>query len=363
MEKLKPLEKRSLTFVTTNNCNAACEHCLMCCKPGGKHTLTFEQMKKAIDEADQAYDLLQVVFTGGEPTLLGKDLLLTIAYCSSKGIMTRMVTNAMWADTPEHAEDCIKLFRAAGLCEINFSYDDYHAAFIPEQNIINAWKASKNKGFAGVLIANAQSATSTIDAAYIKKMLDEDVLTWDMDQRYERKERGHRFSEDGTEYIITESRLQCTGRAKERLAAEHYLDFCTDEELQTATCNGVVTRATVSFDNHLWACCGVQSSGNSILDLGDLNVESITDVAERAADSIILNAIHEVGPYRMMMYAKYKDPSIVWKEKYFSMCEMCNDMTTNPKAVKVLKENVLDLFNMISYMRKLNREAAEAEAQ
>jgi len=363
MEKLKPLEKRSLTFVTTNNCNAACDHCLMGCKPGGKQSLTFEQMKKVIDEADQAYDLLQVVFTGGEPTLLGADLIKAIAYCKEKILMTRLVTNAHWADTPEHAEEYVRKLREAGLFELNFSYDDYHAPYIPEEHIINAWKASKGKGFFGVLIGNTQSANPTIDAAYIKKMLGEDVLTWDMEQRYERKEREHRFAADGTEYVIIESKLQRTGRAEERLGVEYYLDFCADEELQTATCSGVVTRATVSFDNHLWACCGVEASGNPILDLGDLNVESITDVAERAADSIILNAIHEVGPYRMMMYAKYKDPSIVWKEKYFSMCEMCNDMTTNPKAVKVLRENVRDLFNMISYMRKLNREAAEAEAQ
>jgi len=358
MEKLKPLEKRSLTFVTTNDCNAACDHCLMGCKPGGKQSLTFEQMKKVIAAADQAYDLLQVVFTGGEPTLLGKDLVLAIAYCSAKGIMTRMVTNAHWASTPEQAEECVKLLRAAGLNEINFSYDDYHAAFIPEQNIINAWKATKGKGFMGVLIANAQSANPTIDAAYIKKMLGEDVMTWDMDQRYQRKEREHRIVEDGTEYVITESKLQRTGRAAESLGEESYLDFYAEEDLKYGACRSAVSRAAVSYDNHLWACCGVKASGNAILDLGNLNLHSITEVAERAADSVILTAISEVGPYRLARYVKTKDPSIRWKDKYFNLCEICNDLTTNPKAVKVLKENILDLFHMINYVRSLEKEAA-----
>lgn len=99
-------------------------------------------MLSAIEQAAQC-DYQVVVFTGGEPTLAGKDLFTAIARASSLGLSTRVVSNAHWAATDALASRMVNALLGAGLCEINFSTGDQHARFVSVDNIVRAARAAR----------------------------------------------------------------------------------------------------------------------------------------------------------------------------------------------------------------------------
>jgi len=136
---------KTLSFITTDECSARCAHCLMQSGPDRPTKLSYVQIRDRIDEIALTGDYVLVVFTGGECTRLGDDLLDAIAYANVHGLITRAVTNSEWATTTEAAEKTIGDLREAGLQELSLSYDDFHRVWIPEANLLRAWEASKNQ--------------------------------------------------------------------------------------------------------------------------------------------------------------------------------------------------------------------------
>jgi MoaA/NifB/PqqE/SkfB family radical SAM enzyme len=83
-------EHRTLSIMPTFQCTAQCAHCGTLSSPREKIRLPLEYMLSAIDQAaDAGYGV--VVFTGGEPTLAGRNLITAIERAASHGLMVRMV--------------------------------------------------------------------------------------------------------------------------------------------------------------------------------------------------------------------------------------------------------------------------------
>lgn len=343
---LQPFIGTSIAFITTNNCTAKCAHCVMCCTPGEKYMLTFEQMR-------EKEELLLVVFTGGEPTLLKDQLLKSIRYCNDLGILTRIVTNAHWATSIERAKEILHALREAGLDEINFSLDDYHAPYVPIEYVRNAWKAAKGMGFPSLVIANSHGKNDTITPEYIKEFLGEDIQTRDFNHRYGYSDGREKRDEDGTLYIITEGKLQKTGRANGSVEDENFYDVTDSSDLNCA-CRNLLEMPSVSYLNELWACCGSNSDHNTILNLGSLEEDTFENLMLRASNSVLLNALRYIGPYALTKYVTQKDPSITFSDNFHTLCEVCEALTRNPKAVEVLRSNMMELTSLI-----MMREEAE----
>lgn len=112
-------------------------------------------MKKYIDCCVREFPTINVVvFTGGECTLLKKDLLEAIRYCSKKKKITRIVTNGHWGKLRESARTMLNSLTEAGLNEINLSTGKDHLKYVPLSNIINIMiESSKNENIKGVIIS------------------------------------------------------------------------------------------------------------------------------------------------------------------------------------------------------------------
>lgn len=348
---IKPFGMKSLTFITTDDCTARCAHCVMCCTPGAKHYLTYEKMVKSIDEVHEKYGLNLVVFTGGEPTMLKNDLLKTIYHCNRLGILTRIVTNAHWAETYDRAREILSVLRQAGLGEVNFSMDDYHAPYVPMEYVRNAWMACKGLGFQSVVIANCHGENAVINPEYIQNFLGEKIFVRPADAPRGQKAPGEKNAEDGTLYIISEGRLQKNGRAAEEIADEDFIQYENQERLG-GVCDLLCAQPSISFTNHVWSCCGIEGEDNPVLKLGDANKESVIDIVERASDSVILNAIRYIGPYHLMRYVQRKNPELKFKDNYHSVCEICGDLTNNKEAIKILRSNYMELYHAIAECEK-----------
>jgi MoaA/NifB/PqqE/SkfB family radical SAM enzyme len=132
---------RTLAVMPTYRCVANCASCGTLSNPKVETELSLQAIIECIREAKRL-NFANIVFTGGEPMLCWKKLLKAIKETKKLSMMTRLVTNAYWATTPNKALKKIQILKKAGLDEINFSTGDEHAKFIPLANIINAISAS-----------------------------------------------------------------------------------------------------------------------------------------------------------------------------------------------------------------------------
>ena len=329
------LVANTLTVILTNRCNAECDHCCMNSGPGRTETVDIDTVRKAIDELHKRHPLGVVVFAGGEATLAKSVLRQAIQHCASKGILTRLVTNASWAKTLKTAERVLGYLRRDGLSELNFSADDFHLPFVSLNNVINAWKAAKGKGFMSVLIANSYSTASEITASYLRERLgaEEPIRT-------DRHGNGHIFvlpSDDGTFYGISSSRYQRLERA-ERRVADKYFDTIDSDRMLARACPHAFRSPALSPKGHLLACCGFELDVNAVLDLGDVGSAPVRSLQEKALDDPVLKGIIYLGPYYLMTLAKQVAPEIRFKERYGSVCEVCRSIVRSPGAIQVLRE-------------------------
>lgn len=130
---------RTLAIMLTNKCNFFCDHCSVCSGPDKNDVLSDEVIKKAIDQAYFIPSIRVVSFTGGEVTLYSEKLKMAISYAHEKGFITRIVTNAWWANSLEKSKEYCNELVFYGLDEINISYDDFHEEYLEqfggEQNL------------------------------------------------------------------------------------------------------------------------------------------------------------------------------------------------------------------------------------
>ncbi|MEA9482827.1 radical SAM protein [Xanthomonas campestris] len=93
MDLCTTLLRKTLTFITTYRCTAACTQCCFESSPKVKGRLGRDEMIRALHDVKNRFKSLRVVvFTGGEATLLKDDLVAVIAEATSLGLVTRIVS-------------------------------------------------------------------------------------------------------------------------------------------------------------------------------------------------------------------------------------------------------------------------------
>lgn len=333
MEPFCSMDNGLITFITTNECSARCAHCLMRSGPERHEKLTASQIKDAIERITEWYDAKVVVFTGGECTRLGDDLFESIAFASAKGLLTRIVTNGEWAETDESTKKMIESLRSVGLNEMNISYDDFHAAWIPLDYVVRVWKASKGQGFSSVVFAVGAGPRSRITPETMMRALGENVsLAYD---ELGRPNKPAAASNDGTSYMISNSKILRIGRG--RALREDYSCFRKTSDVFTQKCPYQNTQPVITPLMHVAACCGINPSDNKLLDFGDIDHCAVDELQE-----LYHRAIHILGPgYLVDMVRECYPDSQFGRKKYSSICEMCEDLTTSNEAIQTIKKNAL----------------------
>jgi len=306
--------------------------------------LNLATIKKAVDELHLSSPLLTVVFAGGEPTLTKQTLSGAIRYCADRKINTRLVTNASWAKTENTARKLLERLRRDGLEELNISVDDHHLPYISFENVVNAWKVSKEFDFGAVVIANSHGIRSTITPEFIMKRLGETISL--------------RFDENGTDCTdvraakgstyraISNSKLQRLERADEALAKEEFSPASNVEDLNMG-CPNAVKSAALSPNGHLLSCCGFELEGNAVLDFGDVNLSPMEDLVHQANNDMIVSAIAILGPLFLKNFIQKVAPEIDFPKQYGTVCEVCNSVVKNPRAIQILRDRMNILGPMV----------------
>lgn len=300
-------------------CNFACQHCSVGSSPKTIFPMPDDVLAAALDGLADLPSIRVVVFTGGEPTMRKRVLLDSIARVKAHGVLTRIVTNAWWAETPEKAARWVRELRDAGLDELSTSWDDFHSPFAPFERVVNAIRASLDAGLR-VALATINDRDAVYSGAVVRQKVAEalDVGVDELDQLLF-------LCDDNPTPSGTAKGLDVSG-------------LPTDNKLDMG-CREVVHTLSVHPDGTVKACCGHQQFYAPDLTIGDVREESLAQIAERAQQNLLYWMIHSVGPKRML-------EQLGAEGEYASICHACGVLLNEHRdeLMDYLTANRDDLF-------------------
>ena len=280
----------------TYTCPLSCAHCCFSSNPANKEKLPIELILQTIRVLDQS-TIQMVAFTGGEPLLLGDNLVAAVREASSQGFVTRVVTSAYWGKNLSVARKKLEQLKEAGLQEISISWDDFHEEFITFECVYNVfWTAIE----LGIL-----PAINVVQAGNSH---------WNSERV--RNELG--LGELGKNLVV-ETPLNLNGRAESQLK-----DAGLRPSRTIGPCPYVLLGPTLSAKNKLLACCGVIPDTDALVLDPEFKPENLKTAVENGLKSPLLNWIYLRGPYAVMEYIskRYEIP-IPEKERIGGNCEAC----------------------------------------
>ena len=336
---------KSICFLTTYNCNARCSYCE--CGPRERDRLSLAEMKRLIDEGLELGTVGQVVFSGGEPTLLGDDLFEGIAYAHERRLLTRVVTNGFWGKSPEAAAAFVDRLIAAGLSEINISVDDLHQKYVPMWRVKNAYLACYERMFP-CLIAHKQDRNSTITPEYLEREFGVELIRFDPRQRYT-PEENRRLISSGSIIPITRDE-----------------ELADPEEMLSSnwrnSCSSVLRDIIVGAKGNFLPCCGIVTKDLPELTRHSLRHHSLLEAIDDANRDLILNWLALEGPAAIADFVHEVDPSITFRDRYAGICHICNDVLSRPEVRQILQDQVEEVRERVTLHRAF-LEAARGDGE
>jgi pyruvate-formate lyase-activating enzyme len=315
---------KTLSLMPTFRCTAACTHCGTLSSPANKTTLSHDVLEDAIRQAaGNGYGV--VVFTGGEPTLIGPRLESAIRLAKSLGLLTRIVTNGWWARTPIRAKKKIAELIDAGLDEINFSTGDQHVRFVPLRVVVQGIRAAVEGGL-GVAVMIECTMQRVVTKQSIEAHPEMRALVSDR---------------PNAQIIIHESPWMPLDPNE----IQEYPKGVAINRFNLASrqgCDSVLGTTTVEADGTIGACCGIGMRLVPELQMGNIANTSLAEAARRAEMDFLKRWVRIEGPERILQWASSYDPSIQWENLYAHRCQACIRMYQDPRVRRVITEHHLE---------------------
>ena len=314
-------EARTLSVMPTYRCTAECAHCGTLSSPREKTRLPVDHMLSAIDQAaDNGY--VVVVFTGGEPTLAGRDLIAGIERAAARGLIVRMVTNAHWAISAEAADRRLREWMSAGLSEINYSTGDQHTRFVPLERVFRATRAAAKAGLRVCIMVETVK----------ERRVTEETIEADPEFAAIRTD----FPEVGIR--IHESPWMPLSPSQVQEYPGDILANAGNLAMRSG-CNSVLSTTTIEADGRIGACCGLGMRLIPELQLGAIADTSLADADREAGDDFLKRWIRVEGTEKILAWAATHDPEIEWENMYAHRCQACLRIYQDPKVRAVIRDH------------------------
>lgn len=336
--------KKSLCLLVTYRCNAACYHCCVEADPYRSEQMSIDEIHRYIDEAASEPSIKIVVFSGGEPTLLGDQLVDAISYANSKKLKTRVVSNGYWGKSMESALAMIDRLMEAGLTEINFSLSDYHQSFIPTGCVQNALRAANTRGLkvALGLIYDRRSKINPETLPVVMGLDPDDVGT--IDELY----RGASYNTKKA-WVISAPVMPVTRAARTipesvLLAQENF----TEMNEKGPKCPSILNNLSVRPNGDVQVCCGCGTSSSIEFVVGNLWEESLSYIINRGENDLIFNWIALKGPYALAHFIYDHKPEILFRKRYVNLCDICVELMSRTDTVEALAKYATEVADQIA---------------
>lgn len=265
---------RSMTFITTYQCTAACRECCFECSPQmDSKQLSSSAMIKMIEDAKNTMPNLElIVFSGGECFMLKDELFATIAFASSNNLKTRCVSNGYWGKTLNGAKRIAAKLVESGITEMNLSTGMEHQEWVPLDSILNCMEALAEAGIFCLVTVEKDSESSNCWNAISSNA------------RYLRL-------------------IEMHGK-KLSLACNSWMPFHIDAnpratnglKVQKAQCDQLFNNLVITPYKKISACCGLTFEHIPDLHMGQYGEVSILDAISEIASDFLKIWLYVDGP-------------------------------------------------------------------
>ncbi len=153
-----------LHLLLTYQCNLECEHCFVWGSPWQDGTMTMQDIRHILQQAQELGTIEAIYFEGGEPFLYYAVLLKGVQEAAKMGFRVGIVSNGYWATDVEDAREWLQPF--TGLIHaLSVSSDLYHWDEKLSRQARNASTAAEHLGIPIGYLSVAQPEANDVDAA------------------------------------------------------------------------------------------------------------------------------------------------------------------------------------------------------
>jgi hypothetical protein len=322
----------TLTVIATYRCTAACEHCCFQSNPYIQGRVPQDRLIAYIDQAAEIGSIQVVCFSGGEPFLLGQDLVELVERCSRHGLLTRVVTNGYWAVNDDGTRLWLSNLVEAGLNEINFSTGDDHQKFVPLERIVRGMAISLEFGLTQALmiedrLGRAVGKQTVLDLAVKYPDLNTAIINGEVSIL---ESPWMEFSTDG--YKIEQHQALKVNSANVHLREP---------------CKSVLSTIVVTPSEQLGVCCGLPRQEIPELHAGDLKMLPMKQLIDKALSDFINIWLFVEGPEKILAWAAQHDTSIEWEDKYAHNCDACRAIFKDSRVMTAIRKYHHEKLNEI----------------
>lgn len=285
-----------------------------------------------IDEAVSDFGTIKnIVFTGGECFLIGKDLPLLISHSTLYGLSTRVVSNGYWATSYETAIQRLQLLIKSGLKEINFSTGDNHQKFIPLNNIINGIRAAYDLGVR--LICLSIETDSNLKTNNSLNIIHNDPYLQPM-------------IKEGSLFVINGAWMHF-----KKTEEINVLSTPFHEKMMRQPCENIFSNIFINPHSQLLSCCGITVEFNKFLKLGNLDNNKIKSLYNYQCNDLLKIWLHIDGP--AVIYDEVVKSRGLIKKEFNHKCAYCLELIKDEENIKVLRMLIKENLPNIIYKQKM----------
>lgn len=306
-----------LVIHLTQQCPLKCRHCCVESSPTKKVHLDLELALRAIEDVADIATMKMVSFVGGEPFLVRDSLTEAVGYAANKGLMTSTVTSAYWATSQETALRVLTPLKEAGLSRISLSYDDAHAEFVDERNLVFAYRAARQLDLS-ILVPVAVEPDARITAESMTRLLG----IGPKDSAFAR---------------VYEFGVNSTGRARARSDEDRRIARRRGHDIYRGHCKSVLRQASVHPDGKIAPCCGVIPYRDE-LRIADLRETGVGAAMDEAAENPLLRWIALEGPVSILKQVTADEDRPLEDTDFDGICHACDELFSNQRYLDLVKE-------------------------
>ncbi|MCL2681320.1 MAG: hypothetical protein FWE43_02390 [Streptococcaceae bacterium] len=323
---------KSAAIITTYKCTAECKDCCFSCSPRENEKLSLEEIKVFIDEIAEIESIKTIIWTGGECSTLGKTLLSAISYAFSKGMVSRIVSNASWSKGLEKDMKFLLGLKNSGLVELNLSTGDQHLKFIPIEKILTAAHAAVKIGLR-VLISIEKTKTTKFSLDTLKE-----------NEIYKKLKK-----DDGTGLF---SALEATWISFNSTNSYEYDEQAFLEKRKG--CDSLYGTIALNPKKEILSCCGLPIRYMPEMTLGRLGEKSLQEMYNEQLLDFMKQWLYAEGPMAILDYVKKWDSKIKLP-RFVHPCQACAFIYQSSEVIKAIQDNYQSVVEIVSekFVQKL----------
>ena len=315
------LQPRTLTFLPTYRCTAACKQCCFESSPQVRGRLSLDLMLQTLDDAHASFPSLEVVvFSGGECFLLGEDLFTVLRRASDLGLVTRCVTNGYWGKAKRSAERIAGRLVDCGLRELNLSTGADHQQWVAFESVVNCAAATVRRDIFTLITIEKDGS---------------DSRCWNEAQS---NETVCRLKSESPTLFRLQSNVWMAFREGHRNAGN------TASRTETeGGCAQLFSNLVVTPYSRLSACCGLTHEHIPEMQLGSLRAHSVRELFDSQFSDFLKLWIHIDGPSAIVRKVLGERGDQIL-DGTVHICESCAILHKSPEVLAGLRERYAEFL-------------------